>query len=240
MSDESIFREVDEEVRAEQFQKLWKKYGAYVSGAAIGVVLAVAGIKGWQYYQIKQAEAASEKYLGAASLLSEGKKAEADKVFADIAANGPAGFSALARFRLAAELAKSGSAAEALKAFDEIANASAVDAALRNLARVRAALLAVDSEPLDAVEKRVASLNTTDGAWRHSAREIIAISAFKTGDFTKADRLYNELAADTATPAGLRQRAQLMIGVISQKLPSGAKPASQSNDADTSKSGSTQ
>ncbi|MCP5080578.1 MAG: tetratricopeptide repeat protein [Alphaproteobacteria bacterium] len=240
MSDESIFREVDEEVRAEQFQKLWKNYGAYISGAAIGVVLAVAGIKGWQYYQIKQAETAGEQYLGATGLLSSGKKAEADKIFADIATNGPAGFSALAKFRLAAELAKAGSAAEALKAFDEIANAGSVDAALKNLARVRAALLAVDIEPLDAVEKRVASLNIADGAWRHSAREIIAISAFKNGDLTKADRLYNELASDTATPAGLRQRAQLMIGVISPKLPSGTKPASKPDTADTSSSGSTQ
>ena len=105
---------------------------------------------------------------------------------------------------------------------------------------MRAALLAVDTEPLDAVEKRVASLNTTDGAWRHSAREIIAISAFKNGDLTKADRLYNELASDTATPAGLRQRAQLMIGVISPKLPSGTKPESKPDSADTSSSGSTQ
>ncbi len=240
MSDESIFREVDEEVRAEQVKKLWKKYGAYVSGAAIGIVLAVAGIKGWQYYELKQAQEAGEQYLGAASLLSEGKKAEAEKAFADIAKNGPAGYSALAKFRMAAELAKNGSAAEALKAFDEISNSSGVDAALQNLARVRAALLAVDLEPLDAVEKRVASLNTTEGAWRHSAREIIAISAFKNGDLPKADRLYNELVADTATPAGLRQRAQLMIGVIAPKLPSGAQPASQTNQSNSSETESTQ
>ena len=57
MSDDSLFREVDEEVRAERFQKLWKQYGAYVAGAAIGVVLAVAGINGWQYWKTKQAVA---------------------------------------------------------------------------------------------------------------------------------------------------------------------------------------
>ena len=116
-------------------------------------------------------------------------------------------------------LAKSGGAAEALKAFDGIANASGVDDAMRNLARVRAALLAVDTEPLASIEKRMASMNVKDGAWRHSAREIIAIAAYKAGDLPKADKLYTELAADTATPAGLRQRAQLMIGVIAPKLP---------------------
>ena len=240
MSDESIFREVDEEVRAEQFKNLWKKYGAYLSGAAIGVVLAVAGIQGWRYYQIQQAESAGEQYLTATNLLSSGKKAEADKIFAEIANAGPAGFSALAKFRMAAELAKAGSKADALKAFDEISNASGVDEALKNLARVRASLLAVDSEPLDAVEKRLQPLNTADGAWRHSAREIIAISAYKNGDIPKADRLYNELASDTATPAGLRQRAQLMIGVIAPMLPSGATGASGSANSGDSSSGSSQ
>lgn len=240
MSDESIFREVDEEVRAEQFKRLWKNYGSYVSGAAIGVVLAVAGIKGWQYYQNQQAEAAGEQYLSAAGLLSSGKKAEADKIFADLAENGPAGFSALAKFRLAAELAKAGSKADALKAFDEIGNASGVDAALQNLAKIRAALLAADTESLEAIEKRVSPLNTPEGAWRHSAREILAISAYKNGDLLKADRLYNELASDTATPAGLRQRATLMIGVISPKLPSGAKDASSAKKAETPETGSSQ
>ncbi len=240
MSDESIFREVDEEVRAEQFKKLWKNYGSYISGAAIGVVLAVAGIKGWQYYQKQQADAAGEQYLSAASLLTSGKKAEADKIFADLAENGPAGFSALAKFRLAAELAKAGSTADALKAFDEIANASGVDAALQNLATIRAALIAADTESLEAIEKRVSPLNTAEGAWRHSAREILAISAYKNGDLVKADRLYNELASDAATPAGLRQRATLMIGVISPKLPSGAKDTAPAKKTETPETGSSQ
>ncbi len=240
MSEETIFREVDEEVRAEQVKNLWKKYGAYIAGGAIGVVLAVAGIQGWRYYEVQQAQSAGEKYLTATGLLSSGKKDEADKIFAEIASSGPAGFSALAKFRMAAELAKAGSPAEALKAFDEISNAGGVDEALKNLARIRAALLAVDTEALDAIEKRLAPLNSAEGAWRHSAREIIAISAYKNGDITKADRLYNELAADTATPAGLRQRAQLMIGVIAPMLPSSAGGAAEPAKSGDTSSGSSQ
>ena len=58
MSDETIFREVDEEVRAEQFQKLWKRYGAYVTGAAVGIVVAVAGIKGQHEWSPRSVRAA--------------------------------------------------------------------------------------------------------------------------------------------------------------------------------------
>ena len=45
MSDESIFREVDEELKQERYEKLWREYRWYIIGAAIVVVAAVAG---WQ------------------------------------------------------------------------------------------------------------------------------------------------------------------------------------------------
>ena len=45
MSD--ILREVDEELRRERYQKLWERYGIYVVGAALVLVLAVAGWRGW-------------------------------------------------------------------------------------------------------------------------------------------------------------------------------------------------
>ena len=236
MSDDGLFREVDEEVRAEQFQKLWKKYGTYLSGAAIGVVLAVAGVKGWQYWQLQQAEKAGEQYLAATTLLDAGKKSEANEAFSTLANGSATGFGALAKFRIAADFAKNGETQKALGAFDEIAGSGKVDPALRNLARIRAALIAVDSEPFDAIEKRVKDLNTKDGAWRHSAREIIAMSAYKNGDLPKADQLFNELVADIATPAGLRQRAQIMVGVITPRLPQGPRAsASKSDDGGTDK-----
>ncbi len=240
MSDDAIFREVDEEVRAEQFQKLWKRYGPYVTGAAIGIILAVSGIKGWQYWQVKQAEDAGEQYLAAASLLKAGKTDEANEAFGNLAGSGSTGFAALAKFRVAAEQAKTGSHVKALATFDEISSSGKIDPALRNLARVRAALLAVDLESLDAVEKRISSLNTADGAWRHSAREIIAMSAYKNGDTPKADRLYNELLADIATPPGLRQRAQIMVSVITPKLSQRPRAAAKQTDGDKKQSGTTE
>ncbi len=218
MSDDAIFREVDEEVRAEQFQKLWKQYGAYVSGAAISVVLIVAGIKAWQYWQIKQAEEDGEQYLAATTLLKTSKKEDAIEAFGNLASAGSTGFAVLAKFQIAADFAKQGAKDKAVKIFDDIAAAQGVDLALRNLAKIRAALLSLDSEASAAIEKRIGSLNIADGAWRHSAREIIATSAYRNGDLSRADRIFNELISDPATPTRLRQRAQIMISVITPKL----------------------
>jgi len=41
MSD--IFQEVEEDVRKERYEQLWKKYGNYIIGAAAILVIAVGG-----------------------------------------------------------------------------------------------------------------------------------------------------------------------------------------------------
>ena len=45
VSDESLFREVDEEVRSDEFKRLWQRYGNYITAVALGIVIAVAGFK---------------------------------------------------------------------------------------------------------------------------------------------------------------------------------------------------
>lgn len=221
MSEESFIREVDEEVRADQAKKLWDKYGAFVMGTCIGVVTAVAGIKGWQAWQVYQAESAGSKYASAMTLVEQGKVAEAEREFSEIAKDGPLGYASLARFQQAAALAKNGDKAGAVGIYEEISDSSSVDGALRDLARIRGGLIAVDTASLADIESRMKPLNTRTGHWRHSAKEIIALSAFKHGEVVKADKLFNELIADPAAPEALRQRAQIMLAVVSPTLPGG-------------------
>ena len=49
-----IFKEVDEELRRDNFAKLWKKYGRAILGLALAIVLAVAGVQGWRAYDLDQ------------------------------------------------------------------------------------------------------------------------------------------------------------------------------------------
>ena len=45
-----IFREVEEELRRDRAEELWKKYGRYVIALAALVILAVGGVQGWRAY----------------------------------------------------------------------------------------------------------------------------------------------------------------------------------------------
>jgi hypothetical protein len=218
VSDESIFREVDEEVRHEQFKKLWDKFGAYVIAVCIGIVAAVGGIKGWQAYQASQAEAAGGRYLAALDLMREDKNDEAQAIFAEIGEDGPDGYSVLARFQTADALVASGDIAAAIEVIDAIGADGGAEELTRDMATVKSALLNVDTADFASIETRLGSLATEPGPWLHSAREILALAAYKAGDYERADRLYLDIRSDAATPSGIQDRARRMQDLIEPKL----------------------
>jgi hypothetical protein len=215
VSDESLFREVDEEVRQEQFKKLWERFGNYAIALSFAVVVGVAGFKGWQYWQTKQSEAAAQVYFDAVRLAAAGKADEAVAQFAKVR---HAGYGQLARIREAGVLAGQGKTDDAVKIYDAVAADASADPALRDLARIRAGYVLVDTVAPDALLSRLGALDQEGNPWRHAAREIFGAAAFRVGDYSMADRYMNAIFADPEAPAALRQRAQMMIQLLTPLL----------------------
>ena len=128
MSDELLFREVDEEVRQDQIKKIWERYGGLISIAAVLVVIAVAAFQGWRYWQVRQSEAAAQAYADAVTLLEDGKTADGEAALKGI--SHPT-YATLARLRLAAALAAQGKADEAVAAYDAVAGDANTDPAFQ-------------------------------------------------------------------------------------------------------------
>src|SRR6267143_799660 len=83
-----IFREIDEELRRDNFRKLWSRYGRYVIAAAVFVLVVAGAIVAWRDHQLSERRAQSTRYASALALAHEGKEADAVKVFAAIAQEG--------------------------------------------------------------------------------------------------------------------------------------------------------
>lgn len=227
MSDESLFREVDEEVRRERLAKLWARYGNLVLVVSIAVILGVAGTKGWQYWKRHQAEAAGASYFSALALQAEGKAEEAGKALTDVITGGHAGYSTLARLQAAAKLSGEGKTEEAVKAYDAIAADLNAPAEFRDLARIRACYLLAGTASLEDLQSRLQPLDTPGNPWLNSVREIKATAAYRAGDYQLADRLMNEVIADPNAPQGARQRALIMVQLLTPLLKPRAEAANQ-------------
>ncbi len=218
MSDESLFREVDEEVRQDQFKKIWKQYGNYFTVLAVAIVLLVAGFKGWQYWQLSQAETAAGVFADAVKKLEEGKTADADAAFAAIEHKG---YAKLGELRRAAALVSAGKADDAVALYDALANDQNNEQSIRDLARLRAGYALVDKLAPAELITRLGSFDNEENPSRGLAREIFALSAYRTGDYALADRYLNAIIADQGVALELRQRAQTLLEVLTPLL--GAK-----------------
>jgi len=207
-----IFREVDEEVRRDQLKKLWDRWGNYIVAVAVLVVLAIAGWRAWSYWEMKKAQEAGTAFEAALASAQAGKHEEAEAAFAKIAADSPSGYRMLARMREAAELAQRDRAA-AVKAYDAIAADSRMGRTLQDLAAVRAALLLVDSAPASEIQTRLEPLTAADRPFRHSARELIALAAWRSGDVKTARRWFDMIMTDAETPSGTRSRIEMMMAL---------------------------
>ncbi|MGL5447092.1 MAG: tetratricopeptide repeat protein [Rhabdaerophilum sp.] len=215
MSD--IFREVDEEVRRDKANEVWKKHGPKLIAVA---VLFIAGVAGWQFWQNRQFQerAALGAAFEAAIAQANGEKPEAQAALTALSQGKTGTYPTLARFRLASELANAANdaagLANAVSAFDALAADTSSPAEWRDLSRLRAGLLLVDTAPFADVEKRLAPLISGTATFRHSAREGLALSAWKHGEATKALDAVQAIILDADTPQGLRQRAELLLAVI--------------------------
>jgi hypothetical protein len=209
-----IFNEVDEEVRREQLKKLWERYGTYLIALCVLIVAGVAAWRGYEWWEAKQAAQSGAAFEQAAALAEAGKHQEAEAAFAKLATDGTAGYRVLARLRQAAELAPTDSKA-AVNAYDEIAADKNAGAAIQDLAAVRAGYLLVDSAPFAEIRTRLEPLTAADRIFRHSAREILALSAWKSGDLAAARQWTDLIMADPQSPSGARSRAEVLSELIS-------------------------
>jgi hypothetical protein len=211
LSDESLFREVDEEVRQEQFKKLWDRYGNLIIAACLVVIVGVAGFEGWKFWQKRQAEAAGDAFYSAVTLAGTGKADEALKQFQSI---GHPGYAVLGRIRQASVLAAQGSTEQGVQLYDSVAADNSADATLRDLARLRAAAVLADSASIADLETRLNPLTAAGNPWRHMARELLAAAHWRNKDYANADKIVQDILADLETPANMRQRAQMLAELL--------------------------
>ncbi len=214
MSD--IFREVDEEYNRDRALELWNKHGSAIIGGIVALIAVVVGYNFWQSYAANQQAKQSDRFVAALELLdsNNAQPQEAVRAFEELASSSGAGYKILSRFLQANALIEAGELEQALSVYESISVDSAADKVMRDLAKVKAAYLVVDSASLDEISGRVSGLADGKNPWRHSAQELIAIAAFREGNVERARVEFVRLLGDPGTPQNMRAIAQEMLGVI--------------------------
>ena len=154
MSD--IFQEVEEDVRRERYEQLWKKYGNHMMAVAALLVLAVAGYQFWQNYDLSQRQKVSDQFRAASQSAQGGNAAKAET-----------DFSTLAKFHLAAAYLQQGKRDPAVATLRELIGSSYEVVA--NTARLRLAWIMADASPKAEIVTLMQPMTAADNPWRFAA-----------------------------------------------------------------------
>jgi hypothetical protein len=207
-----VFREVDEEVRREQLQKLWERYQNLVIAVVLLIVVGVGGWRLYEWWETRKATEVGTSFENAIALSESGQHAEAEKAFASIAADGTSGYRGLARLRAGAEVAFS-DPKTAIALYRQIADDGSIEPALRDLAALRAAALLIDSASYNDARRLLEPQAEPAKIFRHSARELLALIAWRTGDMTALRRWYAMMLIDRDTPPSTRSRVEILLAL---------------------------
>lgn len=209
----NFIEEVDEEVRRERLEKLWKRWSPAAAGFVVVLLAGIAGFQFWQSHRAEKAAADGAAFNAALNQAQAGKPAEAAAAFASLAGSASEGYALLARFQQAANLVAAKDMPGAIAAYDTIAADDSVDAEYRNLARYLAAFHGLETLDTEAVKQRLAAI-PANGVWSANARELQAMAEIKAGNIDAARQLLTTLADDAMAPAGLRGRATELLAAL--------------------------
>ncbi len=141
-----------EQEQLDELRAWWQRHGSKVIALVVAGVLSFAGFQGWNYYQRQQATAASEKYeqLGRLSIKEIDQiRSISAELMEDYAGTPYAGRAAL----LAAKANHAAGDVASAKAQLEWAAAKAREDAMRAIANLQLAAIALDEKQYDAALK---------------------------------------------------------------------------------------
>lgn len=203
-----IFREVEEEVRRERFEQLWKKYGDYVIAGAALIVIAAAGIQLWRVYEHREQVKAAATYAAAGQMMDAGAASAAATTYGKLAQTAPGGYAQLALLQKANALYAAGNVSEAVETYKQVAAKG--DPLLAPVARIRAAWATVETAPRSDIDALLKPLLDPASPWRPMAQEIIAYSDYKSEATTKALAEFRAISKDPNAPPAVRRRSEIM------------------------------
>jgi hypothetical protein len=146
------------------------------------------------------------------TLSEQGKLPEAEAAFAKLATDGTASYRMLAKLNEAADLAKRDPKA-AVTLFDSLAADPNISGVFRDLATLRAGYILVDTATYEDLRQRMEPLTAPDRTFRHSARSLLALAAWRADDLSAMRRWSEMVLADADAPAGARSQVQMLMAI---------------------------
>lgn len=211
---ETFVREVDENLRRDQMRDFAKSYGKWIVAAVILFLAAVGGYLYWQNQQREQASAESETLSAALDKAEAGNAKGAAADLAPMADSSSDVNRASARLAQAALALRQNDRKTAIDIYRQLAADDGLPQVYRDVATIRGTMTEYDSLKPDEVIARLSPLAEPGKPFFGSAGELVAMAMLAKGDRAGAGQLFAKIAADSQVPQTIRARAVQIAGSL--------------------------
>ena len=104
----------------------------------------------------------------------------------------------------------------AVAIYDAVAADRSIDQMQRDLAMMRAAYVLVDTATYDELKGRIEALTAESRPFRHSARSLLALAAWRANNAAEMRRWTDMVLADPQTPNNTRGQVEMLIALAGQ------------------------
>lgn len=200
---DSFIDEVTEEVRRDRLFAAFRKYGW------IGVVAILGLVGGSAYVEWEKTQRQARAEAFGDGILSALETENPTEALAGLPVSGPQG--GMLKLLTAAQAAEDGKAEVALADLRAVAGDATLPDSLRQLARLKAVLVAGAAMGAEARAAELAALSAPGAPFRLMAMEQQALAALEAGDRDGAIAKAREIMAEDGVTSGLQQRATELI-----------------------------
>jgi hypothetical protein len=211
---ETFLREVDENLRRDQMQDFFKRYGALLIISVILFLAASGGFIWWKQHEVKRSGAEVEKLAAIYKDVGSGKMDQAPQQLDELAKSGSKAVRASALFARGALALQQNDTKLAASTYKSIADDSGLPKPYRDAALVRQTALEFDQLQPGDVIARLQPLAKPGEPWFGSAGEMTALALVKQGKRQEAGQLYAAIAKDQGVPQTIRARAIQVAGSL--------------------------
>ena len=217
INEDALLREVVEDVKNEQLQQLWNKYGLYIIvGIALVLTIAISfeGIKSWRD---KKHQELSNAYAVAMSLQSQGRLDESLDFYNTLSEKASGNYDDLAKMQIANIFLEQGKKNEALDVLENLIDNDNILPQMRNIAAMKLASYKMDMG-VDADEITALLLPVIEDDSRSDiARELLAMLYIREKDVEKAEAEYKQIITSATASDAIKTRASDMLNLLNEQ-----------------------
>lgn len=216
-NDAALLQEVDEAVRKDRLDTIMQRYGRWIIGGVLAILLAFGGYLYWNHRQDVARGEQAEQLIAALDKLQTNQPRAAASELEKIAAEGSPAYRAAALMQQANIKAGAGDLKAAAALMAKIVADTEVDRSLRDLALIRQTAFEYDTLKPEAVIARMKPIvDASDPAssWFASAAELSASAHYRLGQFDQAGALYGRIAKLPDLTRSLQSRSVQMAGML--------------------------